>query len=504
MNRNTSLRAVLIIGIIVAINLVSQEFHFRLDFTEDREYTLSNATRSILSDLEDVVTVKAYFSESLPPQYASIKQEFQETLLEYADRSDGKLVFEFINPGSAEQKEEEAVKAGVQPLMIDVREKDQMKQQKVYLGAVVSMGDKSEVIPYVRPGYASEFALSRAIKKISDTDKPGIGFLQGHGEAPLAELIEVGESLEVMYTLQEVTLTDSTGIPDNIATLAIVRPKDSIPAGHFAALERFLARGGKLLVAINRVEGDLQNSVGMPVTTGLEAWLKEKGVEVEDNFVIDARCAAIPYQFQTSIGVITQQIEFPFLPVIANFSKHPITEGLEAVVFQFASNLKYTGDTTRRFSPIAFTSEKSGLQKLPVMFDPQHEWTEAEFPQQLIPVAGALEGKLSGDVKTRMVVIADGDFPINGPRQQARRIQPDNINLFVNSVDWLSDDTGLIELRTKGASARPIRQLEDTTKSVLKYVNFLLPVLLAIGYGIWRFQRNRSIQMKRMSEDYDA
>jgi hypothetical protein len=73
----------------------------------------------------------------------------------------------------------------------------------------------------------------------------------------------------------------------------------------------------------------------------------------------------------------------------------------------------------------------------------------------------------------------------------------------VNSIDWLSDDTGLIDLRTKGASSRPIRQLEDATKVWLKYLNFLLPVLLAVGYGLYRMQRNKIKQYKRMSENYN-
>lgn len=498
MNKSISVRAGLIIAIIVAINLVGQEFHFRLDFTEDREYTLSPATRDILTDLEDVVTIKAYFSKELPPQYAPVRQEFQETLLEYANASDGKLVFEFITPITGDPSEEEALKAGVQPLMINVREKDQMKQQKAYMGAVIALGDKSETLPYVQPGAASEFALSKAIKKLSSTDKPVIGFLQGHGEAPLAEMIEVRENLDVMYTMEDVQLTDSTGIPDKIGTLAIVRPTDSIPSGHFAELDRFLARGGKLMVAINRVDGNLQTSSGEVVNTGLETWLASRGITVEANFVLDANCASIAYQQQTPFGIMSQQLQFPYLPIIAAYAKHPIAEGLETVVLQFASSIRYTGDSTSRFTPIAFTSEQSATQNVPVFFDPNREWTEADFPQEYLPVAGVLE-----DEKSRMVVIADGDFPINGSGQQARRIQPDNVNLFVNSIDWLSDDTGLIDLRTKGASSRPIRQLEDSTKIIVKYMNFLLPVILAVGYGLWRSQRNRAIRTSRLEEDYD-
>jgi ABC-type uncharacterized transport system involved in gliding motility auxiliary subunit len=100
--------------------------------------------------------------------------------------------------------------------------------------------------------------------------------------------------------------------------------------------------------------------------------------------------------------------------------------------------------------------------------------------------------------------VGDGDFPVNGARQQPRRLQPDNVNLIANAMDWLSDDTGLIELRTKGAVSRPIRQLDDTTKSILKYSNFLFPIVLAIAYGLVRAQRNRMTRMKRMNENYDT
>lgn len=506
MLKNVSLSAGLIIAIIVALNLLGTEFNLRFDFTEDKEYTLSAATTEILEELDDAVTIKAYFSENLPPQYMPVRQGFQEALLEYTNRSDGKVVFEFVNPNADEATEQQAVEAGVQPLMINVREKDQMKQQKAYMGAVVSLGEKSEIIPFIQPGSAMEYALSTAIKKLSVSEKPIIGFLQGHGEAPISEMIEARENLDVLYTLQDVTISDSTGIPESISTLAMIRPTDSIPTSHLGRLDEFLARGGKMVLAFNRVDGDLQNASGNSINTGLEFWLRSKGIEVDENFVIDAQCGTIGVQQQTSFGMLQQQLQFPFLPIISTFSSHPITQGLEAVIMQFTSNLRYTGDTSKRFIPIAFSSDKSGLQKAPVYFDVTREWTETDFPDSNLPVAAVVEGKLSmlpGAASSKIVVIADGDFPINGPPQQARRIQPDNVNLLVNSIDWLADDTGLIDLRTKGASVRPIEQLEESTKIILKYLNFLLPVLLAIGYGVYRHQKNNTRQLKRKSENYD-
>jgi hypothetical protein len=71
---------------------------------------------------------------------------------------------------------------------------------------------------------------------------------------------------------------------------------------------------------------------------------------------------------------------------------------------------------------------------------------------------------------------------------------------MVNSIDWLSDDTGLIELRTKGVSSRPIDELEDGRRSFLKYLNFLLPIALILVYGFIRGQKSKNMRLRRMQE----
>jgi ABC-type uncharacterized transport system involved in gliding motility auxiliary subunit len=103
-----------------------------------------------------------------------------------------------------------------------------------------------------------------------------------------------------------------------------------------------------------------------------------------------------------------------------------------------------------------------------------------------------------------MVVIGDGDFAVNNQNGgQVQQLQPDNLSFFVNSIDWLADDTGLISLRTKAVTSRPIDQLEDGTKSLLKYLNFFLPMLLVLGYGLVRMQMKRRIRVKRMEVSYE-
>ena len=102
-----------------------------------------------------------------------------------------------------------------------------------------------------------------------------------------------------------------------------------------------------------------------------------------------------------------------------------------------------------------------------------------------------------------MVVFGDGDFAVNGEGQNKQNLQGDNVNLMSNAIDWLSDDTGLIGLRTKGVTSRPLNpDIEEGTKTLVKYLNFLFPVFLIVIYGVIRYRIRKSQRNKWMSENY--
>jgi len=420
-------------------------------------------------------------------------------LVEYASISDGMIAYEFINPNKDQESESKATQAGIQMVQINVREKDQVKQQKAFLGAVVQMGDQKDVIPFVQPGAAMEYALSKSIKKVSVIEKPSVAFLQGHGEPSLRAMQQVMNELGVLYNIMPVTLNDTTRQLTGYKTLAIVAPTDTIPPSHLAQLDEFMANGGNVFVAINRVTGDFNTASGNLISTGLEDWLQNMGLSVDGNFVVDANCGSVSVRQQQDMFSFTSQIQFPYLPIVTNFSDHSITKGLETMLLQFASTIVYNGDKQNTFTPIIKTSEKSGMQTAPVFFDVQHQWVETDFPLANLTVAGVLTGKLVGSAETRIVVISDGDFAINGEGQQPMQQPEDNISFITNTIDWLSDDTGLIELRTKGVSARPIDQLDDTTKTFLKYLNFFLPLLVLLIIGLLR-KYFENIKVRRIQD----
>jgi gliding-associated putative ABC transporter substrate-binding component GldG len=493
---------ILMIVIVIIVNILSENYNFRIDLTESREYTLSKATRDILKNLEKPVTVTAYFSKDLPPNIGDISGNLKDMLVEYGNRSDGMVVYKFINPNENEATERDAVQNGIQPLMINVRDKDQIKQQKAYLGAMLSMGSQKEIIPFFQPGAAMEYALSTSIKKLSVVSKPAVAIIQGHGEPEINEIMQVYKELSVLYDVEPLTLTDTTTLSSRFRTIAIIRPTDTIPPAQLAKLDKYLAAGGNIFLSLNRVEGNFSNAMGTALNLGIDNWLRTKGIDISDNFIIDATCGVVTLQQQQGGFTMSSQLQFPYLPVINKFADNPITKGLESVSLQFASPITFSGDSTVKFTPIAFSSDKSGSLKVPLYFDIQKQWQLTDFPMSGLVVAAIAEGKLSGTNSSKIVIVSDGDFAVGGPHSGIQPSQ-DNINLMVNSIDWLSDDTGLIELRTKGTTSRPIKEIEAGTKGIIKWVNFLLPILLIIIYGLVRMKINHDKRIKRMEVSYE-
>jgi gliding-associated putative ABC transporter substrate-binding component GldG len=501
--RNKTLALIVIIAALLVLNFFSEMFFFRIDLTEDRQYTLSNATRHILKNIDTTVSVTAYFSENLPPDFIRAKKDFEDLLIEYNRLSGGKMEYRFIAPGKDPKIEDEAIQAGIQPVMINVREKDQMKQQKAFLGAVLQLGENKDAIPFIQPGAALEYALSTAIKKISVADKPFIGFLTGQGEPEISHMAQVYGVLSPLYNIEPVALTDTAPVPDRFKTLVIVAPTDSFSQPQLSQLDRFLQQGGNILVAINRVSGNFQTLYGAEINTGLEQWLRSKGITVENSFLIDARCGTVALQQQQGMFSFTTNISFPYLPVISSFASHPVVKGIEGVMLTFASPVRFSGNSAQgTFTPLAFSSHRSAVLNAPQSFNVQRQWSDFDFPLASQPVAGVLINTESSGSQSKILVIGDGDFAVNGPIESRIQLQPDNVNLMVNAIEWLSDQSGLIELRTKGIQFRPLKPLDDSSKALIKYLNFLAPVLLVIGYGVVRVQLSRNRKIKRMQENF--
>ena len=489
----------LVTGIVILINVLAANWFFRLDFTADQRYTLSPATKTILSQTNKPVTVKAYFSKDLPARIAQVRRYFKDLLVEYASAGETEFVYNFVNPNKSKKKERKAQQKGIKPMLIGSRKRDQVTRQRVYMGAEIKIGGRSAVISRIRPGGPLEYKLSSNIRKLADTDKPQVALLQGHGEAKKQELGKALKKLEVLYKVKPYTLKGSEPIPDKFRTALLLHPKDSLTQAELGRLDAYLASGRNLFIATDRVNAKLQQQQLLSQSIGLETWLEGYGLQVKNESLIDAECGAITVRRQVGGGAFRQRINFPYFPIIQSFEKHPITRGVSQLCLPFASPLgfKDTGNGLS-YQLLATSGNTAGSQPLPSRVKVNKQWTEKDLPRSGIPVAAAVEGKFKPSAKApaRMVVIAaDNLIPDvqNQKRGRSRNnVREGNADFLANSVDWLSDQMGLMALRTQGVEKRPVKDVSDGTQSVIKYANAAAPVLVIILIGLFRYQQQQA------------
>src|SRR5215203_751577 len=192
--------------ILVLINFVSYHKFFRIDFTADKSFTLSNATKNILKNLTEKVTISAYFSTDLPTQLIKSRNDFEDLLTEYKNYSGGHVSFSFVNPNANEAQEKLAQLEGIRPVMVNVSERDQVKQLRAYMGASLQVNNQKEVIPVVQPGESAEYALTTAIKKFTNQRKQKVAFLQGHSEFSSNGCQQLMQQLAVNYEVEDYTI----------------------------------------------------------------------------------------------------------------------------------------------------------------------------------------------------------------------------------------------------------------------------------------------------------
>lgn len=489
-----------VLGMVVLANILSWFFWVRFDFTGDGSYTLSDATRKTLKELKQPVTVTAWISRDLPPDIDKTKNDLKDILTEYASIAGSNFVFKMEDPGDGTKAQAD----GITPVLLDVRDKDQVKQQKIYLGAVVRFGSQKEVIPVIQPGTSMEYALTTAVKKMSSSAKSSVGYLQGHGEPSMQAVAQLMQTLTVTMDVVPVNFSDSLYLPSQIKTLLIIAPKDSIPTAQLAILDAFLKRGGRILAALNRVDLNRESGEVKELRTGLEDFLKERGISIKPDVVRDFSCAQVMVQQQSAGMLFQTPVKVHEFPVITTFAGIPPLKGIEAVTLMLPSSIDTLPGRGFRFIPLAATSDRAGLGVLPYKIDLNREWEVPDFQLANILVSVLAEEK-RGKQGAKIAVVSDGDFMINGEGQGAQTIQEDNVNFVANLVEYLTDDSGIAQLRNKTVTSRPIDpSIGEGARTVIKYLNFLMPVVLSVLLGLWRYSKRKAMREALASESWSS
>lgn len=527
------IRSALIIGILVLVNIISLNLFFRLDFTSNKIYTLSNASKSLVGSLDDKLIVKAYFTDNMPSPYNNTRRYLKEILDDYRNYSHGKLQYEIISPSDEQQLEKDAESYGIQPVQVQTVKDDRAEAMKAYMGIVFLYGGKQEVLPFIGNTQNLEYDITGVIKRLAEKQLKKVGFLTGAGIPGMDKYGKASQLLSKYYSLVPVDASKNNPIPGDISVLIVNTPKAPqqnqmmqqqrqappiVPENLKFAIDQYIMNGGRVIFLINKItiSSQQQFQFAQVTSVGLEDMLESYGIKVMNNIIKDKECAYITVPMQQGPMQFYTQIPFPYFPKIMNINKDlPAFSGLGQIYLAFTSSLDTSMTLSKgvRTTPLLITSPKTGIDNeiaiiqasgkmLPdSMFKTSNLLVGAEFtgtyssfyngkgiPADTVtgssPVPTSIKDR---SPETKMIVIGNGDFPTDDFRG------PDeNIIFFSNMIDYLTDDVGLSEIKLKDANPKPIKPIEDSTRKIMKYGLLVLPPVIVLLYGIWRWRRRKT------------
>ena len=184
--KSVIVQGMLLIVILFLLNGISRNYFFRWDLTDNDMYSLSPSSESVVEQVDDLLTMKVYFSDDLPGEYANNRRYLQDILEEYAAYSGGNIHFEFHRPNDDEKIQEDAQKSGIQPVQLQVIENDNLEIKRVYMGMVFLYEDERETIPVIQTTTGLEYDITTKIKKMVDSDKKTLGIVSFGGEQEIS------------------------------------------------------------------------------------------------------------------------------------------------------------------------------------------------------------------------------------------------------------------------------------------------------------------------------
>lgn len=533
----------IVIAIIAVVSYLGYRFFYRFDLTAKKIYTVSKATKNVLSSLDDPVDIEVFMSRDLPPQVVGVAAEVRNKLDEYQRYGAGKIKVHYTDPGDDEKEKERANSLGVQELQLQVIDKgSQLTVKKIYFGLVMNFVDKSEPIPQVGDPTTLEYDLTSRLLKFTMGEKPKIGFFkgplvigqQGQGNEPQYNALHQAlGGAEGLYEVVDIDPQNDKKLPEGL--------KAVIVAGAFGmsdtlkySLDQYLLNGGQVLLLLDPMMETGQQMGGLgqafPALPTIEDQLEKYGVTLNKKLIADPACANASFR----AGMFTLQQPYLLWPQIGplglNSEVGPVSQ-LAQLVVPYCCPLKTTDTPGLTFTKLFETSHRAFLLDSPFDLSPQQDWQFKETTstdkgsfvvgymvtgkfksafdgskeglnipsasdaagQPLFPAAGQLkDGKADG----RLVVVSSAKMVSDDYMQQ----YPLNSLFVANMADMLALGDQLAGIRSAPVNTRPLKQLSEAQQQFLKWANVLgVPVLLVLfGLLLWWFrnQRRKAIQAR--------
>lgn len=484
--RHATIRRYATIMTIIAIIAATYFSPARIDLSLTNKFSLSPITIETLRQNQKSVSVNVYYSDNLPEESTRYSRELFMLLRSY--RSESLAPFD-INTIKVNSKEMATI-ARMEGITPTITETDNTNNtDEIYFGATIQVGEKNKtVINPLTSRTPIEYELTRTIYQTTLDSRPTIGLAYGHNETepPLINqfINEVRKSANIRMV--NINMEHSLNIFD---VICIIGAQEQFSIAELNKLQNYLENGGRLFIALRHAIGrinDFQTTNWFTIQrTGLEELLEYMGMKINYNFIIDNNCSSLSMQQEIGTNRTQQSIKFPYFPIITHFKEHIITDGLNSIMLPFASGIEQIKTpTTYVYKSLAQTSSISGTKIPPIAYQVQTRWSRQDFDKSKIDVAALLINQ-SNDAA--VVAISNASF-IND--EVVNMFGNDNINFAVNSIEWLADNTGLIQLRNKYNSLPVLSKRSASTIKGIKAIAASIPLLTIILIFVGALLRN--------------
>jgi ABC-2 type transport system permease protein len=553
--RRALLRLGLLATVIVLVNVVLSGFFFRIDLTQEKRYSLSTPTKVLLEEQQDIVFVQIFLAGELTPNMQQLQNATVEMLKQFRAYGKENIQWEIVNPFDITDEVslgkyiKELEEKGIYSIPFGSADREQSSRSFLFPYASVTyqgntlslllLDQVQPLTPLYDPTTAVsllEYKFSKSIRLLSNRNKPDIAFIEGHDELDTMQVQDMAISLSELYNIYRLDLPQSDFIDTIYEVIVIAKPRSAFSDADKYKIDQYLMYGGSILWLIDPVlaEFDSLRYTGefLPVEYDLNIMdqLIQYGARVNSNLIQDKQCTRIKVPY----GNTFEDRPWIYNPVLTGFNKqHPITANVDAIEGKFVSDVDTTQVAGISKTVLLTTSANSRFIRMGTrvnynvvqsQYMPRDEQfnhpnlavavlLEGSFPSAFStrqPTAKAMERNGIGNgpfratgVPARQIVVGDGDmmrnvvdkvgkiFPLGA--NNIERYIFGNKDFLMNCIEYMTDNTGLMETRAKEVKLRPIdKEKVEANRTQWQLINIAAPILLIYLFsGIYNYIRNR-------------
>jgi gliding-associated putative ABC transporter substrate-binding component GldG len=536
MNKNIKTIPIVIV-ILVALNYANQSIYKRFDLTSDKRYTLSSTTKAIVNKVNKPLHIKVYLEGDFPSEFKRLQLETRQYLEELVALNSN-LKIKFENP---DNQREALIKKGMMPSQLTVEEDGKLSEAIIFPWAEINFENKTKTVSLLPTSIMGseeaqlqkaienlEYSFSEALYSITQTKNKSVAIITGNGELQdiyqYSFLSEIAKKYQLAkFTLDSVTENPKQTLQDltSLDLAIIAKPTQKFTEKEKFVLDQYITNGGKTLWMLDNVQAEqdsLLNTGKMlayPRDLGLTDVLFSYGVRINTSLIKDLYAAQIALATGT-IGNQTQyqNLDWFYFPLVNGNPDHSTTKNIAPVRLQFANQIDTLKNNIKK-TPLLMSSPLTQKVGTPSIIELQSiaiEPKEQDYNSGNQIFGILLEGNFKSAYKNRvqpfktklfkenatdnkMIVIADGDIGKNQilkgkPTDLSRDIWTNqtfgNKDFLLNAVDYLLDDSGLIDLRNKTLQINLLDQQKVyKERTFWQFLNVLLPTLILFGFGFF-------------------